>query len=58
MPDYGHDIRFGYFLIPDASDPRVVLETALLPIGSAMTCSPSRTTRTSVATSTRSLCSR
>ena len=30
MPDYGHDIRFGYFLIPDASDPRGVLETALL----------------------------
>jgi alkanesulfonate monooxygenase SsuD/methylene tetrahydromethanopterin reductase-like flavin-dependent oxidoreductase (luciferase family) len=30
MPDYGHDIQFGYFLIPDASDPQGVLETALL----------------------------
>ena len=28
MPDYGHDIEFGYFLIPDASDPQGVLETA------------------------------
>jgi alkanesulfonate monooxygenase SsuD/methylene tetrahydromethanopterin reductase-like flavin-dependent oxidoreductase (luciferase family) len=30
MPDYGHDIQFGYFLIPDASDPQGVLETARL----------------------------
>ena len=30
MPDYGHDIEFGYFLIPDASDPKGVLETARL----------------------------
>ena len=28
MPDYGHEIEFGYFLVPDASDPRGVLETA------------------------------
>jgi alkanesulfonate monooxygenase SsuD/methylene tetrahydromethanopterin reductase-like flavin-dependent oxidoreductase (luciferase family) len=26
--DYGHHLEFGYFLIPDASDPRGVLETA------------------------------
>ena len=26
--DYGHPLEFGYFLIPDASDPRGVLETA------------------------------
>jgi alkanesulfonate monooxygenase SsuD/methylene tetrahydromethanopterin reductase-like flavin-dependent oxidoreductase (luciferase family) len=30
MPDYGHDIEFGYFLIPDASDSEGVLETARL----------------------------
>jgi alkanesulfonate monooxygenase SsuD/methylene tetrahydromethanopterin reductase-like flavin-dependent oxidoreductase (luciferase family) len=30
MPDYGHDIEFGYFLIPDAGDPDGVLETARL----------------------------
>jgi alkanesulfonate monooxygenase SsuD/methylene tetrahydromethanopterin reductase-like flavin-dependent oxidoreductase (luciferase family) len=30
MPDYGHDIEFGYFLIPDASDPQGVLGTARL----------------------------
>jgi alkanesulfonate monooxygenase SsuD/methylene tetrahydromethanopterin reductase-like flavin-dependent oxidoreductase (luciferase family) len=28
MPDYGHDLEFGYFLIPDAGDPDGVLETA------------------------------
>jgi alkanesulfonate monooxygenase SsuD/methylene tetrahydromethanopterin reductase-like flavin-dependent oxidoreductase (luciferase family) len=28
MPDYGHDIEFGYFLVPDAGDPGGVLETA------------------------------
>ena len=28
MPDYGHDIDFGFFLIPDADDPEGVLETA------------------------------
>ena len=26
--DYGHSLEFGYFLIPDAGDPRGVLETA------------------------------
>ena len=26
--DYGHSVEFGYFLIPDAGDPRGVLETA------------------------------
>ena len=26
--DYGHPLEFGYFLIPDAGDPRGVLETA------------------------------
>jgi len=26
--DYGHELEFGYFLIPDAGDPRGVLETA------------------------------
>jgi alkanesulfonate monooxygenase SsuD/methylene tetrahydromethanopterin reductase-like flavin-dependent oxidoreductase (luciferase family) len=30
MPDYGHDIEFGYFLIPDAGDTPGVLETAQL----------------------------
>jgi alkanesulfonate monooxygenase SsuD/methylene tetrahydromethanopterin reductase-like flavin-dependent oxidoreductase (luciferase family) len=30
MTDYGHDLEFGYFLIPDAGDPRGVLETARL----------------------------
>jgi alkanesulfonate monooxygenase SsuD/methylene tetrahydromethanopterin reductase-like flavin-dependent oxidoreductase (luciferase family) len=30
MPDYGHDIEFGDFLIPDAGDPGAVLETARL----------------------------
>src|SRR5687767_14604151 len=30
MPDYGHDIEFGYFLNPDAGDPDGVLETARL----------------------------
>jgi alkanesulfonate monooxygenase SsuD/methylene tetrahydromethanopterin reductase-like flavin-dependent oxidoreductase (luciferase family) len=30
MPDYGHDLEFGYFLVPDAADPDRVLETARL----------------------------
>ena len=30
MPDYGHDIGFGYFLVPDAGDPDGVVETAVL----------------------------
>ena len=30
MTDYGHDIEFGYFLIPDAGDPAEVLATAQL----------------------------
>jgi alkanesulfonate monooxygenase SsuD/methylene tetrahydromethanopterin reductase-like flavin-dependent oxidoreductase (luciferase family) len=30
MPDYGHSIEFGYFLVPDANDPEHVLETAEL----------------------------
>ena len=30
MPDYGHSLEFGYFLIPDAGDPQGVLETARL----------------------------
>ncbi len=30
MPDYGHPLEFGYFLVPDAGDPRGVLETARL----------------------------
>lgn len=30
MPDYGHEIEFGYFLIPDAANPDSVLETARL----------------------------
>jgi hypothetical protein len=28
--DYGRSLEFGYFLIPDAGDPRGVLETAHL----------------------------
>jgi alkanesulfonate monooxygenase SsuD/methylene tetrahydromethanopterin reductase-like flavin-dependent oxidoreductase (luciferase family) len=28
MPDYGHLVEFGYFLVPDAGDPEGVLETA------------------------------
>jgi alkanesulfonate monooxygenase SsuD/methylene tetrahydromethanopterin reductase-like flavin-dependent oxidoreductase (luciferase family) len=30
MPDYGHQIEFGYFLDPDATNPEGVLETAVL----------------------------
>jgi alkanesulfonate monooxygenase SsuD/methylene tetrahydromethanopterin reductase-like flavin-dependent oxidoreductase (luciferase family) len=30
MADYGHKLEFGYFLVPDATDPRGVLETARL----------------------------
>jgi hypothetical protein len=30
MTGYGHDLEFGYFLIPDAGDPDGVLETARL----------------------------
>jgi alkanesulfonate monooxygenase SsuD/methylene tetrahydromethanopterin reductase-like flavin-dependent oxidoreductase (luciferase family) len=30
MPDYGHELEFGYFLVPDACDPGGVLETAKL----------------------------
>jgi alkanesulfonate monooxygenase SsuD/methylene tetrahydromethanopterin reductase-like flavin-dependent oxidoreductase (luciferase family) len=30
MTDYGHELEFGYFLIPDANDPFGVLETARL----------------------------
>jgi alkanesulfonate monooxygenase SsuD/methylene tetrahydromethanopterin reductase-like flavin-dependent oxidoreductase (luciferase family) len=30
MPDYGHSIEFGYFLVPDAGDPAGVLQTARL----------------------------
>ncbi len=30
MSDYGHDLEFGYFLVPDAGDPLGVLETARL----------------------------
>jgi alkanesulfonate monooxygenase SsuD/methylene tetrahydromethanopterin reductase-like flavin-dependent oxidoreductase (luciferase family) len=33
MTDYGHDLEFGYFLVPDASDPKGVLETARLADG-------------------------
>jgi hypothetical protein len=25
MPDYGHELEFGYFLVPDASDPEVAV---------------------------------
>jgi alkanesulfonate monooxygenase SsuD/methylene tetrahydromethanopterin reductase-like flavin-dependent oxidoreductase (luciferase family) len=28
--DYGHEIVFGYFLLPDASDPEGVVETGVL----------------------------
>jgi alkanesulfonate monooxygenase SsuD/methylene tetrahydromethanopterin reductase-like flavin-dependent oxidoreductase (luciferase family) len=28
MTDYGHELEFGYFLVPDAGDPYGVLETA------------------------------
>jgi hypothetical protein len=30
MPDYGHQIEFGYFLEPDGADPDGVLETTAL----------------------------
>jgi alkanesulfonate monooxygenase SsuD/methylene tetrahydromethanopterin reductase-like flavin-dependent oxidoreductase (luciferase family) len=30
VPDYGHPIEFGYFLVPNANDPAGVLETAVL----------------------------
>jgi hypothetical protein len=32
-PDYGHELEFGYFLIPDAGDPAGVLEVARLARG-------------------------
>ena len=32
MPDYGQQIEFGYFLVPDAGDPEGVLETAVLAV--------------------------
>jgi hypothetical protein len=28
MPDYGHEIEFGFFLLPDHGDPRATLELA------------------------------
>jgi alkanesulfonate monooxygenase SsuD/methylene tetrahydromethanopterin reductase-like flavin-dependent oxidoreductase (luciferase family) len=28
MPDYGHSLEFGYFLNPDASNPKVTVDTA------------------------------
>ena len=30
MPDYRHEIEFGYFLVPDANDPEGVVDTAAL----------------------------
>jgi alkanesulfonate monooxygenase SsuD/methylene tetrahydromethanopterin reductase-like flavin-dependent oxidoreductase (luciferase family) len=30
MTDYGHNLQFGYFLIPEANDPLAVLDTARL----------------------------
>jgi alkanesulfonate monooxygenase SsuD/methylene tetrahydromethanopterin reductase-like flavin-dependent oxidoreductase (luciferase family) len=30
VPDYGHELEFGHFLIPDAGDPQGVLDTARL----------------------------
>jgi alkanesulfonate monooxygenase SsuD/methylene tetrahydromethanopterin reductase-like flavin-dependent oxidoreductase (luciferase family) len=30
MPDYGHQLEFGYFLIPEAGNPDAVLQTAQL----------------------------
>jgi len=30
MTDYGHDLEFGYFLIPDGGDPQGVVATARL----------------------------
>lgn len=30
MPDYGHELEFGYFLVPDAGDPDGVVATAVL----------------------------
>jgi alkanesulfonate monooxygenase SsuD/methylene tetrahydromethanopterin reductase-like flavin-dependent oxidoreductase (luciferase family) len=30
MADYGHDVEFGYFLVPDAGEPEGVVETAML----------------------------
>ena len=30
MPDYGHDVEFGYFLEPNAADPAALLRTAQL----------------------------
>jgi hypothetical protein len=47
MPDYGHDIEFGYFLIPDAGDPQGVLEAARLADRIGYDLSGSRTIPTS-----------
>lgn len=33
MPDYGHEIEFGYFLTPDAADLHAVVDTARLADG-------------------------
>jgi alkanesulfonate monooxygenase SsuD/methylene tetrahydromethanopterin reductase-like flavin-dependent oxidoreductase (luciferase family) len=33
VADYGHDLEFGYFLVPDVGDPEGVLETARLADG-------------------------
>jgi hypothetical protein len=30
MPDYRHEVEFGYFLVPDAIEPEGVVETAVL----------------------------
>jgi hypothetical protein len=30
MPDYGHELEFGYFLTPEAADPAGVLATTRL----------------------------
>ena len=30
MPDYGHPLEFGYFLLPDSADPAATLATARL----------------------------
>ena len=30
MPDYGHPLEFGYFLLPDIADPAATLATARL----------------------------
>lgn len=57
MPDLGHDLWFGYFLTPDAAQADAIVERAQLADSLAWTCSASRITRISRASSIPGPCS-